>query len=44
LSPDGQHESHWINLMRKLDIHERATLVRHPIRQTLTTPLKGILL
>ena len=30
--------------MRKLDIHERATLVRHTIRRALTTPLKGILL
>src|SRR5262249_9659484 len=44
LSPEGQHESHLINLMRKLDMHERATRARHPIRQTLTTPLKAILL
>jgi two-component system, NarL family, response regulator NreC len=31
-------ESHRINLMRKLDIHETATLVRYAIRRGLTTP------
>ena len=31
-------ESHRSNLMRKLDIHETATLVRYAIRQGLTTP------
>jgi two-component system, NarL family, response regulator NreC len=31
-------ESHRINLMRKLDIHETATLVRYAIRWGLTTP------
>ena len=30
-------ESHRINLMRKLDIHETATLVRYAIRRGLTT-------
>jgi DNA-binding NarL/FixJ family response regulator len=30
--------SHRINLMRKLDIHETATLVRYAIRRGLTTP------
>ena len=29
-------ESHRINLMRKLDIHETATLVRYAIRRGLT--------
>ena len=31
-------ESHRINLMRKLDIHETATLVRYAIRRGLLTP------
>jgi len=31
-------ESHRVNLMRKLDIHETATLVRYAIRRGLTTP------
>src|SRR5215471_11240419 len=31
-------ESHRINLMRKLDIHETATLVRYAIRRGLITP------
>jgi len=31
-------ESHRINLMRKLDIHETASLVRYAIRRGLTTP------
>jgi two-component system, NarL family, response regulator NreC len=31
-------ESHRINLMRKLDIHETATLVRYAIRRGLTPP------
>jgi DNA-binding NarL/FixJ family response regulator len=31
-------ESHRINLMRKLDIHETATLVRYAIRRGLTLP------
>jgi DNA-binding NarL/FixJ family response regulator len=31
-------ESHRIRLMRKLDIHETATLVRYAIRRGLTTP------
>jgi DNA-binding NarL/FixJ family response regulator len=31
-------ESHRINLMRKLDVHETATLVRYAIRRGLTTP------
>jgi len=31
-------ESHRSNLMRKLDIHETATLVRYAIRRGLTTP------
>jgi two-component system response regulator NreC len=31
-------ESHRINLMRKLDIHETATLVRYAIRRGLTSP------
>jgi DNA-binding NarL/FixJ family response regulator len=31
-------ESHRINLMRKLDIHETATLVRYAIRRGLTAP------
>jgi DNA-binding NarL/FixJ family response regulator len=31
-------ESHRINLMRKLDMHETATLVRYAIRRGLTTP------
>jgi two-component system, NarL family, response regulator NreC len=31
-------ESHRINLMRKLDIHETATLVRYAIRRGLTIP------
>ena len=31
-------ESHRINLMRKLEIHETATLVRYAIRRGLTTP------
>lgn len=31
-------ESHRINLMRKLDIHETATLVRYAIRRGLTRP------
>jgi DNA-binding NarL/FixJ family response regulator len=31
-------ESHRINLMRKLDIHEMATLVRYAIRRGLTRP------
>src|SRR5262249_1903288 len=31
-------ESHRINLMRKLDIHETATLVRYAIRRGLPTP------
>jgi two-component system, NarL family, response regulator NreC len=31
-------ESHRIKLMRKLDIHETATLVRYAIRRGLTTP------
>jgi two-component system, NarL family, response regulator NreC len=31
-------ESHRINLMHKLDIHETATLVRYAIRRGLTTP------
>ena len=31
-------ESHRINLMRKLDIHDTATLVRYAIRRGLTTP------
>jgi two-component system response regulator NreC len=31
-------ESHRINLMRKLDIHEMATLVRYAIRRGLTPP------
>ena len=31
-------ESHRINLMRKLDMHETATLVRSAIRRGLTTP------
>jgi DNA-binding NarL/FixJ family response regulator len=31
-------ESHRTNLMRKLDIHETATLVRYAIRRGLTTP------
>jgi hypothetical protein len=31
-------ESHRINLRRKRDIHETATLVRYAIRQGLTTP------
>jgi two-component system, NarL family, response regulator NreC len=30
-------ESHRINLMRKLDMHETATLVRYAIRRGLTT-------
>ena len=30
-------ESHRINLMRKLDIHETATLVRYAIRRGLIT-------
>src|SRR2546426_12446687 len=32
-------ESHRINLMRKLDIHETASLVRYAISRGLTTPL-----
>jgi two-component system response regulator NreC len=31
-------ESHRINLMRKLDVHETATLVRYAIRRGLTPP------
>jgi hypothetical protein len=31
-------ESHQIRLMRKLDIHETATLVRYAIRRGLTPP------
>jgi DNA-binding NarL/FixJ family response regulator len=31
-------ESHRINLMRKLDMHETASLVRYAIRRRLTTP------
>ena len=31
-------ESHRINLMRKLDMHETASLVRYAIRRGLTTP------
>jgi DNA-binding NarL/FixJ family response regulator len=31
-------ESHRIRLMRKLDIHETATLVRYAIRRGLTCP------
>ena len=31
-------ESHRINLMRKLDIHETATLVRYAVRRGLITP------
>ena len=31
-------ESHRINLMRKLDIHETATLVRYAVRRRLITP------
>ena len=31
-------ESHRIKLMRKLDIHETATLVRYAIRRGLTHP------
>jgi DNA-binding NarL/FixJ family response regulator len=31
-------ESHRINLMRKLDIHEAATLVRYAVRRGLITP------
>jgi two-component system, NarL family, response regulator NreC len=31
-------ESHRINLMQKLDIHETATLVRYAVRQGLITP------
>src|SRR5439155_24651894 len=31
-------ESHRINLMRKLDIHETASLVRYAIRRGLTAP------
>jgi DNA-binding NarL/FixJ family response regulator len=31
-------ESHRINLMRKLDIHETASLVRYAIRRGLTPP------
>jgi DNA-binding NarL/FixJ family response regulator len=31
-------ESHRVNLMRKLDIHETATLVRYAIRRGLTSP------
>ena len=35
-SVDLTGESHRINLMRKLDIHETATLVRYAIRRGLT--------
>ena len=31
-------ESHRLNLMRKLDMHETASLVRYAIRRGLTTP------
>ena len=38
MSSEGEHESHRINLMRKLVMHEMVTLVRCAIRRGLTTP------